>query len=139
MKYLLDTCILSEYRQAKPNPSVLFYIDGLNSLQVYISVVTVGEITKGVQGLEAGKRKQEFEQWLNVLESEYSGRILPITTDIARLWGELLAKAKRQGLGLPAIDGLIAATAMHHGLHLVTRNVSDFQATGALLINPWEV
>ncbi len=139
MKYLLDTCVLSEYRQPKPNPEVLAYLESLNSLHFFISAITVGEITKGVKRLEDGKRKQAFEHWLNELESDYAGRILPVSTNVARLWGELLAKAHQQGIGLPAIDGLIAATAMHHGLHLITRNVNDFQSTGALLINPWEL
>lgn len=138
MKALLDTCVLSEVQQAKPNPVIVSYLQSLDESKMFISALTIGELTKGIDLLEPGKRRTTLESWLTGLEDHYSGRILPVSSDVARIWGELLAKAKRQGIGLPAIDGLIAATAIHHGLHLVTRNVSDFKATGALLINPWE-
>ena len=139
MKVLLDTCVLSEIQQAKPNFAVVSYLRTLDAPKAFISAITVGELTKGIELLEPGKRKSGLEGWLGGLEEHYSTRILPIDADIARIWGELLANARRQGIGLPAIDGLIAATAIHHGLHLVTRNVSDFSATGVLLINPWEI
>lgn len=138
MKYLLDTCLLSEIQQAKPNPAVVSYLRLLDESKTFISAITIGELTKGIELLEPGKRRTALETWLTGMEDHYAGKILPITADISRVWGELLANAKRQGIALPAIDGLIAATAIHHGLHLVTRNVSDFKATGVLIINPWE-
>lgn len=138
MKVLLDTCVLSEAKQARSNPAVVAFLRGLDESKAFISAITIGELTKGIALLEPGKRKTGLEGWLSGLEDYYAARILPIDADIARIWGELLAKAKRQGVGLPVIDGLIAATAIHFGLHLVTRNVSDFEVTGVLLINPWE-
>lgn len=138
MKALLDTCVLSEVQQTKPNPTIVSYLRLLDESKTFISAITIGELTKGIELLEPGKRRTALEGWLTGLEEHYSGRILPVTSEIARIWGELLANAKHQGIGLPAIDGLIAATAIHQGLHLVTRNVSDFKATGVLLINPWE-
>ena len=138
MKYLLDTCVLSELNQLEPNPNVNACLDRLPRANLFISTITIGEITKGVHMLEEGRKRHGLERWLEALETDYEGRILPVTVDISRLWGELLANAKKQGIGLPVVDGLIAATAIHHGMHVVTRNVIDFMATGVLITNPWE-
>ena len=139
MRVLLDTCILSECKQSTPHAGVITYLEFLDSLKTCISVITVGEIAYGIQRLKPGKKKLALEQWLNTLESEYAERILPITSEITRIWGELRAKIQQQGRTLPAVDGLIAATAIHHGLHVVTRNTEDFLPTGVLVINPWQL
>jgi predicted nucleic acid-binding protein len=138
LKYLLDTCVLSELGRPTPNPAVEACLEGLNDFQMFISVISIGEISKGIHLLEPGKKRLGFERWFDELELEYKGRVLPVTENIARIWGELLANAKRQGIGLPVVDGLIAATAIEHGMHLLTRNVQDFKGTGVLIINPWE-
>lgn len=137
MKYLLDTCVLSELVTKTPHAGVVSYIKQLKPTHVFLSVITLGEIAKGVALLPNGQRRSHLERWLNTLEESYSGRILPIDNEVARLWGELLAKGARQGTPIPAIDGLLAATALNHGLHLITRNEKDFQPTGAMILNPW--
>jgi predicted nucleic acid-binding protein len=101
-----------------------------------LSVLTLGEIRKGIDAIEDNCRKQILLQWLKVdLPSYFNGRILPIDTSVADRWGTLIAQAGRP---MPAIDSLIAATAMQHGLKLVTRNTKDFEFDGLELINPWQ-
>ena len=138
MKVLLDTCVLSELKQKAPNPLVQAYIANLSDESIFISAITIGEIAKGISLLDSGKRKAELQSWLDALESDYAENIVPISSDVCRIWGEISAKCQKSEQSIPALDGLIAAMAIHHGLHLVTRNVSDFQASGALLVNPWE-
>ncbi len=105
---------------------------------MFLSVLTVGELTKGIELLAAGERKRTLRRWLETLEQDYADRILSIDTETARIWGELTAGAQTGGRTIPASDGLIAATAIRHGLHLMTRNVTDFVNTGAMLLNPWQ-
>ena len=97
----------------------------------------MGEITKGIELLDSGARKRNLEMWLRTLEREYADRILMVDRDVAQIWGELTASAQKKGRIVSAGDGLIAATARRHGLHVMTRNVHDFEPTGALLTNPW--
>jgi predicted nucleic acid-binding protein len=104
---------------------------------LYLSALTVGEIAKGVALLAAGKKKRSLGSWLNGLEAQFADRILGIDAGTARLWGEITARAQRTGVILPAVDGLLAATAIRHGLHVITRNTRHFAATGALLLDPW--
>ena len=138
MRYLLDTCALSELRRPKPDAGLVAFIHHARSEDLFISALTVGEITKGIERLDEGARKQALRQWLARLEADYGPQhILNIDGETARIWGLLTANTQNAGRSLPAIDGLIAATAMQHGLHIVTRNVSDFSETGALLVNPW--
>jgi predicted nucleic acid-binding protein len=105
---------------------------------LFLSVVTIGEITHGIARLPAGAKRRELEAWLAMTERHFSDRILPIDRDIAQLWGEMTAKASQAGRVLHVADGLIAATALHHGLRILTRNVKDYEATGVLVLNPWE-
>lgn len=105
---------------------------------IFLSVITIGEFRKAIDQLKAGKKRSGLEAWLQQLVSATSGRLLPIDLETATLWGELAAKAAKAGRPLPAIDCLIAATAIQHGLHLMTRNVADFEPTGVLLVNPWQ-
>ncbi len=103
-----------------------------------MSVVTLGELIRGVSRLRAGKKKSLLRGWILTLEHEYGERILPVDADTARIWGELTAAAQECGRTIGAADGLIAATGIRHGLHVMTRNVGDFSETGAMVINPWE-
>ncbi len=103
-----------------------------------MSVVTLGELTRGVSLLRAGKKKSLLRAWLMTLEQDYGDRVLTVDADTARIWGELTAAAHERGKTIGAADGLIAATGIRHGLHVMTRNVEDFSETGAMLINPWE-
>lgn len=137
MKVLLDTCVLSEIRHPRGNPAVREAVLAFRDNDLSISVLTVGELAKGVALLAAGQRQQELNAWLTGLEQQYADRILDITGDIVRVWGELTAAAQRNGRVVPATDGLIAATALHHGLQVMTRNIDDFTPTGVRVLNPW--
>jgi len=103
----------------------------------YVSVISIGEIACGIARLAPGKRRRELEQWLGQTEQNFAEHLLPIDRDIAQRWGELTAKLAKAGRVLHPADGLIAATALHHGLQLMTRNTADFKHTGVLLFNPW--
>ena len=137
--FLLDTNCISEVVRSKPEPRVLGWMQAADESLRYLSVLTLGEIRNGVAGLPQGKRRTQVETWLELeLQSRFSGRILPIDAPIADRWGSLAAEAKRQGKSLSAIDGLLAATALHHNLTIVSRNVSDLAHTHAAVLNPWE-
>lgn len=135
---LLDTCVLSELRLPEGEPRVRQRVDAFETEAIYVSAITLGEVAKGVALLADGRRKEELASWLLVVEQHYAGRVLPIDLDVARIWGEVTARAQRQGFNIPILDGLIAATALAHGLHVMTRNTKDFIATGALIIDPWD-
>mgnify|MGYP002641644890 CR=1 FL=1 len=137
MRTLIDTCVLSELRRPHPNQRVIAHFSALADDDIFLSVVTIGELRKGIDQLKAGKKKRELEAWLQQLITATAGRLLSIDLETATLWGELAAKAATAGRPLPAIDCLIAATAIQHGLHLMTRNVADFEPTGVLLVNPF--
>ena len=138
MRVLLDTCVISEIRKPQPSTHVVAAVKGLVSSDVFISVISFGGLAKGIALLEKSKKKAELQSWLLALEKNYTRAILPIDLETVRLWGELTAAAQKNGSSIPVSDGLIAATAKQHGLHIMTRNIRDFEPTGAMLINPWE-
>jgi len=137
MRVLLDTCVISELRKEAPNSGVTAAIDEIPSDNLFLSVITLGEVVKGISLLVESKRKRDLQSWLLELERFYEDRVLEIDSEAARIWGESTANAQKKGRIVSAPDGLIAATAQRHGLHLMTKNVSDFEDTGAILINPW--
>ena len=136
MTVLLDTCVVSETHKVKPEPAVKAEVTALGE-DAYISVITIGEILKGARQLAPGSKQRDILARLGKLQDDFGPRILPIDLEIARLWGELTAHAQRRGRQVAAADGLIAATARHHGLPVMTRNVSDFTPTGVEVVNPW--
>jgi predicted nucleic acid-binding protein len=137
--FLLDTNCISEVVRSKPEPLVLNWMEVADESLLYLSVLTLGEIRKGVAGLPQGNRRTHLESWLELdLQARFSGRILTIDGAIADRWGLLAADAKRKGKALSAVDGLLAATALHHNLTIVSRNLSDFTHTHAAVLNPWE-
>ena len=137
--FLLDTNCISELVRSQPEPRVLDWMEAADESLLYLSVLTLGEIRKGVAGLAQSKRRTRLETWLELeLHARFSGRILPIDTAVADRWGLLAAEAKRKGKSLSAIDGLLAATALHHNLTIVSRNVSDFSTAQAPVLNPWD-
>lgn len=138
VRTLLDTCVLSEIRKPNCHPGVKAAVAAIPDADLYLSVVTLGEVVKGVSLLAAGKKKKEFGAWLAELEAEYADRTLPIDCETARIWGEMEARTRTAGTPIPTVDGLIAATALRHGLHVMTRNTRDFAPTGAMVVNPWE-
>lgn len=138
MRFLLDTCVVSELRQPQADPNVLRAVDAVPAENLFLSVVTTGELAKGIALLRDGKRRQSLREWFLTLEQFYSDRILPLDLEASHIWGELTATAQKLGKVIPASDGLIAATALRHGLHLMTRNTAHFATTGVLLLNPWQ-
>jgi hypothetical protein len=134
---LLDTCVVSELRRAKGHPGVRRAVEVLDSDNLFLSVVSIGEAAKGIALLKESKSKRDLQAWLQALERYYADRILPIDLETSHIWGELTAAAQKAGKIVPASDGLIAATARRHGLHVMTRNAEHFAPTGVLLINPW--
>jgi hypothetical protein len=138
VRVLLDTCVLSELRNPKAHPGVRQAVDACSEDDLFVSVISIGEILKGISLLREGSRRRALEAWLKTLERDYGDRILSIDLETSRLWGELTAAAQKAGQVVHAADGLIAATALRHGLHVMTRNTADFEPTGVLLLNPWE-
>ncbi len=137
--YLLDTNCVSELVRVKPEPRVVEWMEATDEALLYLSVLTLGEIRKGLAGLAQGRRRARLETWLEVdLQARFEGRILAIDAPVADRWGLLAAQAKSSGISLPIIDGLLAATALHYNLTVVTRNSSDFRNAQIQVLNPWE-
>lgn len=137
MRVLLDTCVLSELRKDTCPELVRSTISKLDDNHIFISIITIGEIARGIALLDASKRKIELHDWLNTIENHYQSNILSLDTETVHIWGEITAKAQKQGKQVAMGDGLIAATAIRHGLTVMTRNVDDFEPTGVLWVNPW--
>ncbi|MBE9115170.1 type II toxin-antitoxin system VapC family toxin [Lusitaniella coriacea LEGE 07157] len=138
MTYLLDTCLISELVAKQPNQRVVDWLDAQSPEALCLSVITIGEIAKGISKLVASQRKDSLTIWLNeTLPARFAGRIIGIDFATMVLWGELVGQLERQGRVLPIIDSLIAAIALQNSLQLVTRNESDFAGTGVIIINPW--
>jgi len=135
VSYLLDTNVVSETIRKQPNKLVIEWLEQVPAGALFISVLTVGEIRKGIEKLSERKRREKLRLWLeHELTAWFGGRMLPIDLAVADRWGRLLAETDRP---VPSIDSLIAATALHHELRLVTRNAKDFGYPGLEVINPW--
>ncbi len=138
MRYLLDTCVISELVARQPNPRVVAWVDAVEESRLYLSVVTIGEIRRGIAKLPDSPRKERLNRWLEEdLLLRFSGRIVPIDVGVMLTWGDLVARLERTGRVLPAMDSLVAAIALHGEFTLVTRNVRDFEGTGVQIVNPW--
>ena len=138
MTYLLDTCLISELVAKQPNQKVLDWVDAQFPETLYLSVITIGEIAKGICKLTPSKRKESLSTWLNeTLPNRFENRILTLDVSTMVLWGNLIGQLEQNGRPLPAMDSLIAAIALQHSLSLVTRNEKDFAGTGVVIINPW--
>lgn len=136
MSYLIDTNALSELKKRQPHPAVAQWFAVRPAASLYLSVLTLGELRKGIEAMPAGARKTSFLDWLeNDIPPYFAGRMLPVDRRIAERWGHLCGTAGRP---LPAIDSLLAATALEHGLALVTRNLGDFALPGLRIVNPWQ-
>jgi predicted nucleic acid-binding protein len=136
--FLLDTNCISELVKPRPERRVTEWIEATGETLLYLSVLTLGEIQKGVAALVQGRRRAQLETWLSVeLPARFSGRILPIDAEVADRWGLLTEEARRKGRSLAVIDGLLAATALHHNLTVVSPNDADFRNTQVQVLNPW--
>ena len=135
----MDTCVISEIIRPKPNGNVIDWFQSVDEDMLFLSVVSVGEIQKGVSKLNDTTRKNQIRDWLDsVLSIRFANRILPIDQEIALLWGEITGEATAQGIIIPDLDGLIGATARRHNLTVATRNEKGIQPTGAKVFNPWK-
>jgi predicted nucleic acid-binding protein len=133
--FLLDTCVISELAKSRPEPKVVTWGEKQAPESLFISVLTLGEIRKGIARLADRTRVKKLSDWLeHELPTYFHGRILPIDSQVADRWGRLLADAGRP---LPVVDSLLAATALTHKMRLVTRNTRDFEHGGLKLVNPW--
>ncbi len=137
MRLLLDTCVLSDLRNPAGSPAVKAFIAPLPDKILFVSVITLGEIAKGVALLSNGKRKRDLDAWRIGLSGRFEDRIVPLDQETAEIWGEITAVGQKKGVTIPAPDGLIAASALRHGLHVATRNRPHFEQAGAMVINPW--
>ena len=138
--YLVDTNIPSELTRETPDPRVSEFLQSIDKTSVYMSAMTVGEICKGIGTLAPSARRAGLQHWLDYdVRTWFANRILPVDEAVAERWGKLAATARQHGIGLAVIDGVIAATALHHRLTLVTRNTKDFAGLGIAMINPWEI
>lgn len=138
MSWLLDTCALSEYAKKAPTQEVIAWLDEQDEASLFISVITLGEIEKGILKLRASdpRRSQKLTAWLGKVEQRFAGRILPLDAAALHVWAQIAAHSELAGQPLPVMDGLLMATAQCHGLTVVTRNVQDFELYPQVF-NPW--
>ena len=133
--YLLDTVVVSEPMRRRPNRSVIEWLASVDEHALHLSVISLGEIRKGIQLAPDSIRQARLERWLGELCARFGERVLPIDQHVADRWGRLTASTSAQPL--PALDAQLAATALHNGLIFVTRNVNDVARSGVALYNPW--
>ena len=138
MKYLLDTCVISELVKPSPNPMVLDWLHDIPSERLFLSVTTIGEIRKGLTKLPDSKRKDRLTEWLNTLLEDYQDRIYKIDLTVAENWGVMQGTAEKSGRLMSSMDSFIAAIAYTHNSVLVTSNVNDFKASNLPTHNPWK-
>jgi predicted nucleic acid-binding protein len=139
MKYLLDTCVISELVKKEPHPAVISWMDAGDESRMYLSVLTIGELIKGIAKLPDGEKKEKLLSWVsNDLVLRFGRHLVEIDAEIAWAWGTLLGEAEKRGEKLPVVDSLIAVSASVHDLVVVTRNVQDMARCQARVFNPWE-
>ena len=139
MAYLLDTCAISEMVAVKPNANVLSWFQSQTEKTLFLSIITVGEIEKGIYQLPVSKKRTLLETWLfDELVPNFQGRIIDINRKLMTTWAKMTADLKTKGIIRPSFDSLIEAAALHHQLILVTRNVKNFQKSQVTILNPWE-
>ncbi|MHB1674500.1 MAG: PIN domain-containing protein [Acidobacteriaceae bacterium] len=138
MKYLLDTNVISEWTKPRPDVSVVRWLGGAKEDDLFLSVITIGELWHGIERLPQGKRRAALAQWVEQdLSARFEERLLGIDERIARTWGVLLAESQQRGRAMHAVDALLAATALAYSFTLVTRNTKDFVASGIRVLNPF--
>lgn len=139
MKYLLDTCLISELVKKEPNPAVVSWLDEQDEQNLFLTVLNLGELQKGISKLPDSAKKNDLQEWVTLdLVERFNGRIIDIELETSLCWGRLQGDAERRGEKLPVMDSLIAATAATHGLIVVTRNVRDMERCGVRVCNPWQ-
>jgi toxin FitB len=137
--FLLDTNVISELMKPRPEGNVTAWIEGTDESLLYLSVLTLGEIRRGIATLHQARRRATLEAWLDKdLRARFEDRILTIDREVADRWGLLTAAARNNGIVLPVIDGLLAATALEYNLTLVTRDTGQIPSMGVAVFNPWQ-
>ena len=135
----LDTCVVSELVKTLPNKGVVAWMQDCDEAHVFLSVITLGELEKGIARLSDAARRAKLQKWMRRdVAARFQGRILAIDITVATRWGALVGESESRGVSLPVIDSLIAAASLVHELTVVTRNVDDFTRCGAHCLNPWE-
>jgi toxin FitB len=137
VRVLLDTCVLADLRDPRGHPAVKAAIALLADDDLYVSGLTLGEVARGVSLLTDGRKKRNLRAWLNGLQERFADRILAVDHETAELWGEIVARTQSAGYMLHVVEGLLAATALCRGLHIMTRTTPSFAATGALIVDPY--
>lgn len=137
MNYLLDTCLLSELVKPAPERAVIDWLKKRSDASLFVSAMTLAELERGVARLTASRRKNELAVWLSATQRQFGSRALAFTAETASYWAPMCAQAEARGCPMAAFDSLIAATALEHGLTLVTRNTKVFSAAPVMLLNPW--
>ncbi|CAN5565769.1 MAG: type II toxin-antitoxin system VapC family toxin [Pyrinomonadaceae bacterium] len=138
MSYLLDTNVISEPKRKRPDQNVIRWLGSVDDAEIYLSVLTVGEMKKGAVKLPSGRNRVLVQNYLEKVRNRFTGRILPITERTFLVWGKMIAEFEQKGIVRPALDSLLEATALEHDLILVTRNVSNFQHSSVTILSPWE-
>jgi predicted nucleic acid-binding protein len=139
VKYLLDTCLISELVKKVPHPAVVSWLDEQDEQGLFLSVLTIGELHKGICKLPDSARKDVLQAWIeHDLTLRFTGRIIDVDMEAMLIWGRLQGESERRGESLPVMDSLIASTAKAHGLAVVTRNVRDIERCQVRVCNPWE-
>ncbi len=138
-RWLLDTCVLSEYARAKPSTHVMNWLAGADETALALSVLTLAGLKRGALASPPSRRRAALESWIDeALPARFVNRLFPVDKEVADVWAERQGRLDRQGRPLPDFDGLIAATAIVHGYGVATRNERDFAAFGVSIVNPWQ-
>ena len=139
MTFLIDTTVVSELVKKEPDERVLNWLGNQDEESLYLSVLTLGELEKGISKLRASARRDRLRIWLTRdLTARFADRLLPVDAQVAARWGTLTGDSEKRGEPLPVIDSLIAATALEHGFQVVTRNIADFVRCGVTCVDPWK-
>jgi predicted nucleic acid-binding protein len=139
LNFLLDTNVISEWTKASPNAGTVRWLAEADEDRVFISAVTIAEIRHGIERLPRGNKCDRLDAWLTEdLPARFADRILPVDTDVGDRWGRIMVRGQAAGRTVGTMDAFIAATAERHDMVLVTRNISDFEALGLRLIDPWQ-
>ena len=138
MSWLLDTCVISELVKPRPRASVVGWIQARDENALFLSVITIGELEKGIARLPDSAKRTKLERWVRrELAERFRGRLLTIDANVAARWGAMIGTAEVRGQPLPVIDSLLAATCLQHDMTIVTRNTEDLVRCGARCFNPW--
>jgi len=139
LKYLIDTCVISELRKPEPNNSVVKFLRSIDESEIYLSSMTLGEVHRGIQKLPQSKKRTELLLWVGSIEQQFEDKILSFNKEVSIFWGQLMARLESEGNRMSAFDSIICATSLYNNCCIITRNVKDFEKSGIEIINPWEL